>query len=95
MTTWTVSEARAALPEIIERVAGGEEVVLTRHGQAVAVVVRPDTLRSRRAEPAIAAAAELRELVDSARTRRRPRSTLSARRSEELVADVRTSRDSA
>ena len=41
MATMTVSEARAALPEVLDRVAEGEEVTITRHGRAVAVVVHP------------------------------------------------------
>src|SRR4051794_15680318 len=48
-TSITVSKARAALPQILERVLAGEEVTITRHGRAVAVVVRPDALRARRA----------------------------------------------
>jgi prevent-host-death family protein len=44
----TVSRARAVLPEIIQRVQAGEEVTITRHGEPVAVIVRPDTLRARR-----------------------------------------------
>jgi antitoxin (DNA-binding transcriptional repressor) of toxin-antitoxin stability system len=46
----TVSEARAALPELLDRVLAGEEVTITRHGRPVAVVVRPDSLRVRRAD---------------------------------------------
>jgi len=38
----TVSEARAALPEVLTRVAQGEEITITRYGSPVAVVVRPD-----------------------------------------------------
>ena len=38
----TISEARAALPEVLDRVAEGEEVTITRHGRPVAVVIRPD-----------------------------------------------------
>jgi antitoxin (DNA-binding transcriptional repressor) of toxin-antitoxin stability system len=38
----TISEARAALPEVLNRVAEGEEITITRHGRPVAVVVRPD-----------------------------------------------------
>ena len=37
----TISEARAALPEVLNRVAEGEEITITRHGRPVAVVVRP------------------------------------------------------
>ena len=42
MAVMTVSEARAALPEVLTRVAQGEEITITRHGSPVAVVVRPD-----------------------------------------------------
>jgi prevent-host-death family protein len=40
MAVMTVSEARAALPEVLNRVAEGEEVTITRHGRAVAVIAR-------------------------------------------------------
>jgi len=40
----TVSEARAALPEVLTRVAQGEEVTITRYGRPIAVVVRPDVV---------------------------------------------------
>ena len=42
MAVMTISEARAALPEVLNRVAEGEEITITRHGRPVAVVVRPD-----------------------------------------------------
>jgi antitoxin (DNA-binding transcriptional repressor) of toxin-antitoxin stability system len=38
----TLSEARAALPEVVTRAAAGEEITITRYGSPVAVVVRPD-----------------------------------------------------
>lgn len=44
MAVMTISEARAALPEVLDRVAEGEEVTITRHGRPVAVVVRPDVV---------------------------------------------------
>ncbi len=47
MAVMTVSEARAALPEVLNRVEAGEQVTITRHGRAVAVVVRPDIMWSR------------------------------------------------
>jgi prevent-host-death family protein len=37
--TYSVAEARAALPGILNEVSAGEEVYLTRRGQPVAVVV--------------------------------------------------------
>jgi prevent-host-death family protein len=89
----TVSEARAALPEIVERVIAGEEITLTRHGQPVAVLVRPDKLRVRRADDAFAAAASVREVLDQGRRAPLPsRPTLSEERADALVADVRAAR---
>ena len=46
MAVMTVSEARAALPEVLTRVALGEEITITRYGSPVAVVVRPDIVWS-------------------------------------------------
>jgi prevent-host-death family protein len=93
MTTMSVSDARAALPQILDRVLAGEEVTITRHGEAVAVVVRPDTLRTRRADEALAAAQRLRNLLDKGRTQRLDkRSTLTAERADVLIEDVRAAR---
>ncbi len=64
----TVSQARAALPEIVRRVTGGEEITITRHGKAVAVVVRPDALRVRRAGSAFERAVVIRELLAAGRS---------------------------
>lgn len=89
----SASQARAALPEILDRVLAGEEVTITRRGEPVAVVVRPDTIRVRRADRALADAERLRDLLDRSR-----RSALTAApgvtadRAEELVADVHASR---
>jgi antitoxin (DNA-binding transcriptional repressor) of toxin-antitoxin stability system len=89
----SVSEARAALPEILDRVLAGEEVIITRHGRAVAVVVRPDTIRVRRADRALADAERLRDLLDRARSAPLPNApTVSAERAEELVAQVAATR---
>lgn len=44
MAIMTISEARAALPDVVNRVAGGEKITITRHGQPAAVVVRPDVV---------------------------------------------------
>jgi Antitoxin Phd_YefM, type II toxin-antitoxin system len=44
MAVMTVSEARAALPEVLTRVAQGEEITITRYGRPIAVVVRPDVV---------------------------------------------------
>lgn len=63
----SASQARAALPEILDRVLAGEEVTITRHGEPVAVVVRPDALRARRADQAISQAQRLRDLLEQGR----------------------------
>jgi len=92
----TISEARAALPEILDRVEVGDEVTITRHGKPAAVVVRPDTLRRRRADQALAAADRLREALADGRSRPlSARPSISEARAEELLAEVRASRSRA
>ncbi len=89
----SVSEARAGLPQLLDRVIEGEEVTITRHGKAVAVVVRPDVLRARRAEGAWAAAEHIADLL--AESRHRPLTlgpTLTADRAEVLVEGIRADR---
>ncbi len=89
----SVSEARAALPEILDRVQVGEEVTITRHGKPVAVVVRPDALRARRAEQALAAVERLRAVIEEGRTRPlRESPSITSARAEELGADLRAGR---
>jgi len=95
MVIMTASEARAALPELLDRVLAGEEVTITRHGRPVAVVVRPDTLRVRRADRAFAIAAGVHDALKAGRESRLPLAGgLSETRAEELVVEVRASRDS-
>lgn len=96
MTTMTATEARARLPEILDRVSRGEEVTITRHETPVAVVVAPNALRHRRAaaEAAIARAEQFRRDLDQ--RRREPLASAGALRSEradELVRQLRTERD--
>lgn len=89
----SVSEARAALPEILDRVLAGEEVTITRHGRAVAIVVRPDAIRVRRADRALADAERLRDLLDRARaTPLSEAPDVSPERAQELIAHVAASR---
>lgn len=91
--TVTVSQARSTLPEIVQRVTDGEEVTITRHGRAVAVVVRPDALRARRADAALQGAAAIHELLETARGRPLGSAPpLSEARAESMIGDVRNSR---
>ena len=93
MATVTVSEARASLPDLLNRVADGEEVVITRHGKPVAIVVRPDALRSRRADEAIASGHTVRVLLDDGRQSKLGEGkSLSAERADALLSDVRLGR---
>jgi antitoxin (DNA-binding transcriptional repressor) of toxin-antitoxin stability system len=41
MKTYTVSEAREHFAEVLEAVAQGEEVTLTKHGEPVATIALP------------------------------------------------------
>ncbi len=95
MTTMTVSEARAALPEVLDRVAEGEEITITRHGRPVAVVVRPDIMWSRSRAGAVMAEAErIHELLGEAAAAPLPDGAgLTAERAEELIAEIRAGRD--
>lgn len=91
--TVPISEAQADLARILERVTEGEEITLTRRGEAVAVMVRPDALRVRRAAGALNAAAGLQEAIRQGKsTRLDDHPGLDERRAEALVAHVRESR---
>ena len=95
MSSVTVTQARATLPELLDRVIAGDEVTITRHGVPVAVVVRPDAVRARRADRALAEAERLRELVDRARTTRlSDMPAIAADRADDLIRDVAASRRS-
>jgi antitoxin (DNA-binding transcriptional repressor) of toxin-antitoxin stability system len=91
--TLSVSEARAMLPALVDRVERGEEITLTRHGRPVAVVVRPDALRARKGEGVMAAAADIHAQLETARRVARPsRKGISPKRADALVADLRSGR---
>ena len=93
MARLTVTQARSILPELLDRVADGEEITITRHGEAVAVVLRPDAVRVRRAAQTIERAQEIRDLVSSARDQQLPPAGISSERAEQLVESIRAGRD--
>lgn len=86
--TLNVSRARAELPAILDQVEAGDEVTIARHGRPVAVLIRPDALRARRADAALAAAREIEKGLENARRSARPRKGLSREYAEELIAEI-------
>jgi antitoxin (DNA-binding transcriptional repressor) of toxin-antitoxin stability system len=94
MNALTISEARASLPSVVDRVEQGEEITITRHGKPVAVIVRPDVLRARRSSEVFERAEHIGRLLEEAR-HQRPRPVNAAPGwAEELVAEIRAGRDS-
>ncbi len=84
-----VSEARAALPRLLDRVEAGEEIEVSRHGKVVAVLVRPDALQTRRGRPALARAAALEERLQQARNRAwSDEDTITEERALERIAEL-------
>ena len=95
MSTVGSFEAKTKLAELLDKVEAGETVTITRHGKPVAVIVRPESLRARRAEEALAVATSVGGILEKGRTkrlRRRPRMT--EERAAELAAEVRNARSS-
>jgi len=43
MTTYSVADAKASLPSLIDRALAGDEVIISRHGRPV-VEIRPSKL---------------------------------------------------
>jgi len=94
MGTISSTDARAALPDLLDRVLAGEEITITRHGEPVAVVLRPDALRWRRAEKAFVTAATVWDALEAGRAAPLlPTPGLAADRAEELIAELRMSRE--
>lgn len=81
MARYSIAEARNNLPELVDKALAGEEVTLTREGEAV-VELRPSALRR---TPRPLSEAEWRRL----RARRAARPSLG----EDSVAIVRAMRD--
>ena len=93
MEQLSVSEARAILPELLDRVERGEEITITRHGRPAAVLLRPDAVRARRAEQTIGRARKVAEVVSAARGRPLPEAAVSEERAQEWADAVRADRE--
>ncbi len=90
----SVSEIRAELRAVLERVKHGDEVVITQNGDPVAVVVHPTRLKARRAGHTWDAAATRLERLRDARTTRPERGVgLQPGVAEQLTDDIRRDRD--
>lgn len=88
MSVISASVARQTLPAQLDRVEAGEEVEISRHGRVVAVLVRPDVLRSRRAVLAWRSADEVAVLLHDARSRPLPVPVISVERADELAHQI-------
>ena len=93
MTQLSVSEARAILPELLDRVERGEEITITRYGRPAAVLLRPDSVRMRRAKETIDHAREVAALVSAGRDRPLPAPAVSADHAQGWAEAVRADRD--
>ncbi len=90
----TASDARASLPELLNRVEQGEEITIIRHGRVAAVLVHPDLLRSRRVDALQEDVDRVRELFTPEPPAGHPAPAgMTAERAEELVAEVRLARE--
>jgi antitoxin (DNA-binding transcriptional repressor) of toxin-antitoxin stability system len=93
MASMTVSQARAALPELLTRVEEGDQITITRHGRDVAVLVRPDVIRTR-PQLIIEVADRIHTLVAEAAPAALPDGVgLTAERADELVRQIRAGRE--
>ena len=93
MSMMTITDARACLPELADRVQTGEEVTLTRHGQPVMVLVHPDSLSVRRSSSIWDETEKVRRRLEEARTRPLSETGVSPEFAEELVKSIRAERD--
>lgn len=89
----SASDARSSLPHLLDRVAAGDEVTITRHGHPVAVLIRIDKVRLRRADHMLEEAARIRDALAEARKHPLPSERgVTKARADELVAEVAAGR---
>lgn len=95
MTIIGVTELRAQLKGVLERVKQGEEFTITQNDQAVASLLHPSKLHLRVKTPNTVAAEELLASLAQARHDRPERGEgISPARAEALVEELRVERDS-
>ena len=89
----TITDARACLPELADRVQTGEEVTVTRHGQPVMVLVHPDSLSRRRRSSIWDEMDQMKKSLEEDRSQPLNQGELTIERAEELVRAIRAERD--
>lgn len=68
MAEYSLTDARAQLPHLLDRVAAGETITITRHGQPVGVIMgHGEWVRSQTRSTAMEQASRLRELREAAK----------------------------
>lgn len=94
MATIGVTELRANLRDVLDRVKRGEEVIVTQNDEAVAALMHPSKLRMRVRTPNTEAADALLERLREAVRDRPDRGVgLTSERAEAMAADLRSERD--
>jgi prevent-host-death family protein len=73
MTTVTAFEAKTRFGELLERVAAGEEIVITRHDKPVARVIPEGVPRPEHVREAVAGLRDLQQQILRRARGRRPR----------------------
>ena len=92
VTTISVSELRANLKSVLERVKRGEEVQLTQNGEVVAAVLHPDALRWRVRTPNTLAAERLLDEFNRP-LEPLPEPSLSQAEGDAFIAELREARN--
>ncbi|MGH1565736.1 type II toxin-antitoxin system Phd/YefM family antitoxin [Mumia sp. DW29H23] len=92
MATITMSEARAQLAALLDRVEAGEEITITRHGRAVARLSPPRGARTPRTDYLFAAADAVAVEMEASRHRALPEPPQGAD-ADALVRALRDDRD--
>jgi len=86
MATVTAFEAKTRFGELLDRVAGGEEIIITRHDKAIARIVPEGTTRL---ADVCRAVAGLRDLQHRIAVRTRGRAHLSDRQVRSAIEEGR------
>ena len=93
MSVLTVTQARAKLPLLIDQIQSGQKVILTRHGEAVAVMISPDAAMRYRNAAIWEQADSLLARLEEARKQPLATAEVASARADELVSAIRVERD--